>query len=109
MTIEELRKKRADIWESAKKFLTDYAGGNPYDWVLRKYYLAIEEKRMLDAQIERMETAKHVTVDSQFYKCPSCGIILSMYDKKEDIEYCWHCDQKLDWGIEVGRDSEKSD
>ncbi len=100
MTIEELRKKRADLWESAKKFLPDYAGGNPLDWVLRKYYLALEEMRMLEAQIERMETAKRVTVDSQFYKCPSCGIILSMCDKKEDLEYCWHCDQKLDWRTE---------
>jgi hypothetical protein len=103
MTLEGLRKKRADLLESAKKLLAGYTDGNMPDWALRAYDTATEGVRVLGLQIERMETAKCVEVEVHvlpFYKCPSCGIILSIGDKKEDIEYCWHCDQKLDWETE---------
>ena len=104
MTLEELRKKREDQWKSAEIFLNyrDEHGNHP-DWALRAYDVAAEGVRVLGLQIERMETAKRVEVENRvlpFYKCPSCGIILSIGDKEEDIEYCWHCDQKLDWGTE---------
>ena len=109
MTLEKLRKKRTDLRESAKKILADYTDdGNIPDGVLRAYGVATKQMKMLDAQIERMETAQCVTVEGAvlpYYRCPTCWIILSVGDKEEDIEFCWHCGQKLDWETEDDRDA----
>jgi hypothetical protein len=103
-TLEELRKKRADLWERARKIRTDYRDKDLPDGVIREHDLLLEEVKMLGFQIERMETAKRIAVFrplyTAYYKCPTCMTILSIQDKRPDMEYCWYCDQKLDWGTE---------
>ncbi len=101
MTLEKLRKKRTDLRESAKKILADYTDdGNIPDEVLRAYSVAIKQMKMLDSQIEHMETAQRVIVENAvlpYYRCPTCEVYLSIGDKEEEMAYCLRCGQKLDW------------